>query len=106
MKVKAKDTVVVLSGKDAGRQGTVLSVDRAAERVVVEGINMMKKHVRADPRKGTQGGVLEREAPVHVSNLMVVCPRCNEPTRVGRERAGNGRLARKCKRCDGQIDKQ
>lgn len=106
MNVKAKDTVLVLSGKDAGSRGTVLSVDRAASRALVEGVNKMKKHVRADPRRGTQGGVLEREAPIHVSNLMVVCPQCDEPTRLSRERREGGRLVRKCKRCSAQVDKQ
>lgn len=105
MHVKAKDTVVVLSGKNAGSRGTVLSVDRAKERALVEGLNKMRKHVRANPQKGTQGGVLEAEAPIHVSNLMLVCPQCDTPARVTNERheKTNHRI-RKCKRCDANVD--
>lgn len=105
MHVKMKDTVVVLTGKDRGARGTVLSVDRGKQRALVERVNMHKKHVRANPRQGVQGGILEREAPIHVSNLMIVCPQCNEPTRVGRRELSNGRRVRTCKRCDAQLDK-
>ena len=106
MNVKSKDTVLVLSGKDRGRRGTVLSVDREKNRVLVEGVNTQKKHVRADPRKGIKGGILEREAPVHVSNLMVVCPNCGNPTRIGHETLKNGKKARRCSRpdCRKQLD--
>jgi len=106
MAVKVKDEVVVLTGKDRGARGTVLSVDRKKQRAIVEGVNTVKKHARADPRKGVKGGIVSREAPVHVSNLMVVCPRCGEPTRVGHSVLGSGRKARTCKRegCGQQID--
>jgi large subunit ribosomal protein L24 len=106
MHVKAKDTVLVLSGKDRGRRGTVLSVDRVKDRALVEGVNVQKKHVRADPRKGVKGGILEREAPLPVSNLMVVCPRCGNPTRVGHEILSSGKKARRCSRegCRQQMD--
>ena len=107
MHVKAKDEVVLLKGKDQGKRGAVLSVDRAAARALVEGLNMVKKHSRADPRKGVQGGIVEREASIHVSNLMVVCPACGEPTRVGHRREDGGRKARTCKRaaCGQPIDR-
>ena len=106
MKVKVKDTVVVITGKDKGRRGAVLSIDRAKNRAIIEGVNMMKKHVRANPRQGVKGGILEREASVHVSNLMVVCSRCGVPTRIARETLADGRRARRCKRadCGQQLD--
>jgi len=105
MHVRSKDTVLVLTGKSRGLRGRVLSVDPAADRALVEGANMAKKHARANPRKGVKGGVLEREAPVHVSNLMVICPHCDKPTRVGHERLENGRKVRRCKRCQAHVDK-
>jgi large subunit ribosomal protein L24 len=106
MHVRSKDMVLVLSGKDRGRRGSVLSVDPGSSRALVEGVNIQKKHVRADPRKGIKGGILEREAPVHVSNLMVVCPRCGNPTRVGHETLASGKKARRCSRkdCGQQMD--
>ena len=106
MSIKAKDTVIVLTGKDRGTRGTVLSVDPQKKRALVEGVNVQKKHVRADPRKGVKGGILEREAPLHVSNLMLVCPRCGEPTRVGHEVLDGGKKARRCSRkdCRQQMD--
>ena len=106
MHVKAKDTVLVISGKDRGQRGTVLDVSPEKQRVLVEGVNVQKKHVRADPRKGTKGGILEREAPIHVSNLMLVCPRCGNPTRVGSASLADGKKSRRCVRkdCGQQID--
>ena len=106
MNVKVKDTVLVITGKDKGRRGAVLSIDRVKNRAIVEGVNMMKKHVKANPRQGVKGGVLEREAPLAVSNLMLICPRCGSPTRVGQELLSDGGKARKCKRadCGQQLD--
>ncbi len=106
MNVKVKDTVLVITGKDKGRRGAVLSIDRVKNRAIVEGVNMMKKHVKANPRQGVKGGVLEREAPLSVSNLMLICPRCGSPTRVGQELLNDGGKARKCKRadCGQQLD--
>ena len=106
MNVRVKDEVLVIKGKDRGERGQVLSVDREKSRVVVAGRNMMKKHVRANPRKGVKGGILEQESPIHVSNLMVICPRCNEPTRVGHELLSGGGKVRCCKRegCGQQLE--
>jgi large subunit ribosomal protein L24 len=74
MKIKKGDTVEVVTGKDAGRRGRVLRVDRDRQRVVVEGVNMIKRHTRPNPQRRVQGGVVEREAPIHASNVMVVSP--------------------------------
>ena len=105
--VRAKDTVLVLTGKSRGKRGTVLSIDRDKDRALVEGVNMMKKHVRANPRQGVQGGIMQREAPIRLANLMLVCPQCGEPTRPRAEILSDGRKIRRCRLadCQAQIDK-
>ena len=105
MHVRAKDTVIVLSGKSRGRRGQVLSVDLEKKRAVVEGVNIVKKHQRANPQKGVQGGIIEREAPVAVSVLMLVCPKCSAPTRARRAAQAKGPGARTCRRCGTTMDK-
>jgi large subunit ribosomal protein L24 len=82
MKIKKGDKVQVMAGKDRGKQGEVLLVLPEAEKVVVKGANMMKRHVRAR-RDGEKGERIEKEAPIHVSNVMVVCPHTGKPTRIG-----------------------
>ncbi len=103
--IKKKDKVVVLTGKDKGRTGVVLEVDLKKDRALVEGINMVKKHLRPNSQMGTQGGIEDREAPMHVSNLMVICPECGKPTRISRKVLQDDRKVRVCKKCDGMIDK-
>jgi large subunit ribosomal protein L24 len=102
MKIKKGDNVEVMSGKDAGKQGRVLRVDRDRNRVVIEGVNMIKRHTRPNPQKRVQGGIVEREAPIHVSNVMVVSPDSGRPTRVGIKVLDNGRKVRVAK-VDGAI---
>ena len=102
-KIRKGDTVVVLSGKDKGRQGTVLSVD--GEKVLVENINKSKKHQKPNPQRNIKGGVVEREAPLHASNVQLVCPECGRPTRIGRKILGDGRKVRICRKCEGVVDK-
>jgi large subunit ribosomal protein L24 len=102
MKVKKGDTVEVIAGKDAGKRGRVLRVVRDRERVVVEGVNMIKRHTRPNPQRRIQGGVVEREAPIHVSNVMVVSPESGEATRVGFKILEDGRKVRVA-RVDGAI---
>jgi len=102
MKVKKGDTVEVISGKDAGRQGRVLRVDRDRHRVVVEGANMIKRHTRPNPQKKVQGGIVEREAAIHVSNVMVISPDSQQRTRVGYKILDDGRKVRIAK-VDGAI---
>jgi large subunit ribosomal protein L24 len=102
MKIKKGDNVEVVSGKDAGKRGRVLRVDRDRERVVVEGVNMIKRHTRPNPQKKVQGGIVEREAAIHVSNVMVVSPDSGRPTRVGYKVLDDGRKVRVA-RVDGAI---
>jgi len=102
MKIKKGDNVEVMSGKDAGKRGRVLVVDRDRERIVVEGVNMIKRHTRPNPQKKIQGGIVEREAAIHTSNVMVVSPDSGRPTRVGYKVLDDGRKVRVSK-VDGAI---
>ena len=102
--VKKGDTVVVLTGKDRGKQGKVLRVIPSKGQAIVERINFFKKHTRPNPQKNIQGGILEREAPIGLSNLQVVCPSCNEPTRTGTHHTESG-STRYCKKCETEIGK-
>lgn len=103
LNVRRGDRVKVITGKDAGKEGKILRALPEKQRVIVEGVNKVKKHTRPT-QKQPQGGILEVEAPIHVSNVMLVCPNCGEPTRVGHRREDGARL-RVCKRCDKQIEK-
>jgi len=101
--VKSGDTVVVLSGKDRSKKAKVLKVIPKEQKVVVEGVNIIKKHQK--PRNNyQQGGIIETEAPIHSSNVMLVCPRCNKPTKVAKEVSENGQKSRVCKKCKEVID--
>ena len=102
MKFKKGDTVEVVSGKDAGKRGRVLVVDRGRERLVIEGVNMIKRHTRPNPQKNIQGGVVEREAPIHASNVMVVSPDSGQRSRIGIRVLDDGRKVRVAK-VDGAI---
>ena len=102
MKIKKGDSVEVRSGKDAGKRGRVLRVDRDRGRVVVEGVNMIKRHTKPNPQKKIQGGIVEREAAIHASNVKVVSPDSGRPTRVGYKILDDGRKVRVSK-VDGAI---
>jgi len=106
-KIKKGDQVKVISGKDAGKRGAVMRVDSEKRRVVVERLNMVKKHTKPNPKKNPQGGVIEREAPMDLSNVMLVCPACGQPTRVGYRLLEGGGKVRTCRRasCGRDIDK-
>lgn len=106
-KIRKGDQVKVITGKEAGKSGSVLRVDKEAGRVVVERLNMVKKHTKPNPKTNPQGGVIEREAPMDISNVMLVCPACGQPTRVGYRLLENGSKVRKCRRaaCGRDIDK-
>ena len=103
--VKKNDTVVVLAGKDRGRRARVLRVFPVKGRAIVEGVNFMRKHTRPNPQKNVKGGILEREASVDASNLMVVCGECGKPARLGHKRLDDGKKVRICRRCNGILDK-
>ena len=98
-KVKKNDQVLVLTGKDRGARGRVMRVDAGVGKAVVEHVNMVKRHTRPNPQKGIQGGILEKEGAVQISNLMVICPECGEPSRLGRKILEDGRTQRLCKSC-------
>ena len=103
LSVKKNDQVVVKTGKDRGARGRVLRVLAADGKAIVERVNMIKRHTRPNPNKGIQGGILEREAPIQVSNLMVICPECGKPSRLGRKRLEDGRGVRVCKNCSANF---
>jgi large subunit ribosomal protein L24 len=102
--IKKNDMVYVLSGKDKGKTGKVLKVFVEKERAVVEGINQIYKHTRPNPQKNVKGGILPKESPIHISNLKIVCKRCNKHTRVGFNIMPDGRKARVCKSCKELLD--
>ena len=102
--LKRNDQVWVLSGKDRGKTGKVLRIFKSKGVAIVEGLNFIQKHTRANPQQNVKGGILPKESPIAVSNLMLVCRRCNERTRVGRSRMQDGRKVRVCKNCDELID--
>lgn len=102
-RIKKGDTVEVIQGKERGKRGKVLHVLAAEERVIVERVNFIKRHVRPS-QKTPQGGVIEREASMHISNVKLVCPDCGQPTRTGVRVEGDQKV-RFCKKCNVQVDK-
>jgi large subunit ribosomal protein L24 len=103
LNVKKNDQVLVTTGKNRGARGRVLRVLASDGKAIVERVNMIKRHTRPNPNKGIQGGILEREAPIQVSNLKVICPECGKPSRLGRKRLEDGRGVRVCKQCDANF---
>lgn len=103
MKIRKNDTVLVITGKDRGKKGKVRFAYPKKERVLVEGINFIKKHTRA-LRQVRQAGIIEREAPIHVSDVMLLCNKCNHPARVGFRLLEGGRKVRVCHVCHEVID--
>jgi len=101
LKIRRDDIVLVAAGKDKGKKGKVLQVSSASSRAIVEGINMMKKHLRRR-REQDQSGIIEMEAPIHISNLMILCKHCSKPTRIGVKVLKDGSRSRICKKC-GEI---
>ncbi len=102
VRIRKGDTVLVITGKSAGKKGKVLSVIPDSNRVTVEGVNVVKRHARPT-RRLPQGGIMEREAPIHSSNVMLYCGKCNSPTRVGNKNLENGEKVRVCKKCGETI---
>lgn len=100
--VKKGDTVLVLSGKDRGKQAKVLRVNPSKGTAIVERVNMNKKHTKPNPQRNIKGGILEREAPIRLAKLQVVCPSCSEPTRTGSHRTNEG-AKRYCRKCETEM---
>ncbi len=103
--IRKNDNVVVMTGKDRGKRGRVVRVVPEKNRLLVEGVNIIKRHTKANPQRNVKGGVVEREAPVHASNVQLVCPECGKPTRIGKKILGDGRKVRICRKCEGVVDK-
>ena len=99
MHIKKGDKVLVISGADRGKNGKVLKVFHAKNRAIVEGLNLIKRHTRPSSRN-QQGGIIEKEAPIHVTNLRVICPGCGKAGGIRRIRDEEGRLMRNCKLCN------
>ena len=103
MKIRKNDNVIIVTGKDRGKRGKVRLVLPKESRVVVEGLNMIKRHSRAR-RAVRQAGIIELEAPIHVSNVMLLCNKCGKPTRVGLRLLDDGKKTRVCRSCQEVID--
>jgi large subunit ribosomal protein L24 len=103
--VKKGDTVLVRAGKDRGAKGKVLMTSPSTERVLVEGVNRVKKHtkIQTTTRGAQEGGIVHQEAPIHVSNVQVVCPSCGEASRIGHRKDEDGRSVRVCRKCDTDL---
>ncbi|MFN4189565.1 MAG: 50S ribosomal protein L24 [Pseudothermotoga sp.] len=104
VKIRKDDLVQVISGKDKGKRGKILKVVPKENKVVIQGINIVKRHQRPIPQL-REGGIIEREAPIYASKVMIVCPSCDRPTRVGAKFLEDGTKVRVCKKCGEVIDK-
>ena len=101
--INKEDTVYVITGKEKGKKGRVLLVDKAKNRVLVEKVNVIKKHMKPS-KKYAQGGIIEKEAPIAISNVLLLCPKCSKPTRIGVSLLESGKKHRMCKKCKEVID--
>ena len=102
MHIKKNDVVIVLSGRDKGKQGKVMSADPKDGKILVESVNVAKRHKK--PRKqGQPGGIISKETPIYASKVMRVCPKCNKPTRPAHRIDDEGNKTRVCKKCDAEI---
>ena len=105
LSVRKNDEVQVIAGRDRGKRGRVLRVLPEKNRLIVEGVNLIKRHTRPNPAKNIKGGVVQREASLHASNVQLVCPECGASTRVGHKVLDDGRKVRICRKCGGVVDK-
>jgi large subunit ribosomal protein L24 len=110
IEIKKEDTVKIIAGRDKGKEGRVLAVNRETGRVLVEHVGMVKRHTRPNPQKQIKGGIAERESPVAVSNLMIVCPGCHKAVRIAHHvdaiAGGKTRRTRICRKCGQTLDKK
>ncbi|SMC26131.1 LSU ribosomal protein L24P [Desulfacinum hydrothermale DSM 13146] len=102
-RIKKNDKVMVIAGKEKGKSGKVMKILPKTDRAIVEKLNMVKRHMRPGAYS-RQGGIVEKEAPIHISNLMLICSKCTDPTRVGYKTLEDGRKVRVCKKCGEVID--
>ena len=105
LRIRKNDTVEVISGKDKGKRGRVIEVLPKLERVRIEGVNKIKRHTKPNPQKNVKGGIVERENPVHVSNVALIDPKSDKPTRVGIKTMSDGTRVRVATRSGQQLDK-
>jgi large subunit ribosomal protein L24 len=105
IQIRKNDQVKVIAGRDLNKVGRVLRVLREKNRVVVEGVSFLKRHTRANPGRNVKGGIVEKEAPIHVSNVMIVCPGCGDATRIGHSVLSDGKKIRVCRSCNNPLDK-
>lgn len=103
LEIKREDNVVVITGKEKGKKGRVLLIDRSKKKILIENVNIIKKHMKPN-KKYTQGGIIEREAAVNLSNVMLVCPKCGKATKIGAVIPEGGKKHRVCKKCREVID--
>ncbi len=103
LRIKKNDTVIITTGKEKGKKGRVLAFSSSNDRIIVEKINIVKRHMKPT-RKYSQGGIIDKEAPVHISNVMLICPKCNKPTRIRNSFLQDNRKVRMCKKCNEVMD--
>ena len=101
--IKKDDKVKVVTGKDSGKVGKVIKIDRKKDRILIENINIVKRHTRPNAQN-RQGGIIESEAPIHRSNVMLLCNKCIQPVRIKMQQLDDGRKVRVCRKCNEQID--
>jgi large subunit ribosomal protein L24 len=105
VQIRKNDQVKVIAGKSLDKVGRVLRVMRDKNRVIVEGVSLLKRHTRANPSKNIKGGIVERESPIHISNVMMMCGSCNQATRIGHSILSDGKKIRICRKCGSSLDK-
>ncbi|OEU65933.1 MAG: 50S ribosomal protein L24 [Desulfovibrio sp. S3730MH75] len=103
-KIHVDDKVMVIAGKDKGKIGKVLKINRKKDTVLVEQVNTVSRHTKPNPYANQPGGIVEKEAPLHISNIQVVCPSCTKATRIGVRETKDGKNVRFCKKCNEILD--
>jgi len=103
--IRKNDTIQVTAGRDKNKQGRVLKLLTKRDRIVVEGVNMVKRAQRPNPSRNIKGGILEKESSMHISNVQLVCPECQKPTRIGHRVLDDGTRQRVCRRCKSSLEK-
>jgi large subunit ribosomal protein L24 len=101
--IKKDDTVMVVAGKEKGKSGKVIRIIRKKDAIVIDRLNFVKRHLKAGASHG-KGGIMEKEAPIHISNIQLLCKKCNLPTRIGKKTLEDGRRMRVCRKCGEAID--